>query len=94
MKATLEELRLMKPTGFTSKWADLGKTTTYRIATPHISYDHSGPYGEFSEFEYSRLMIIARRRGGKLLSHRPVHWPVQIARRHPVSTRFASSVNL
>ena len=50
---TAEELRLLKPTGFTSKWADSGKTETFRIATPQMSYDHSGQYGEFSEFDYS-----------------------------------------
>jgi hypothetical protein len=53
VRGTPEELRLMKPTGFTSKWADLGRTKTYRIQTPQLSYDHSGQYGEFSEFEYA-----------------------------------------
>jgi len=48
-----EELRLQKPTGFTSKWADLGRTETFRVSTPQLSYDHSGQYGEFSEFEYT-----------------------------------------
>ena len=33
VKNTPEDLRLLKPTGFTSKWADLGKTTIFRIST-------------------------------------------------------------
>lgn len=48
-----EELQLRKPTGFTSTWADLGKTARFAIQTPTLSYDHSGMYGEYSEFEYA-----------------------------------------
>ena len=53
VKNTPEELRLLKPTGFTSKWADLGKTKVFRISAPQLSFEHSGQYGEFSEFEYA-----------------------------------------
>jgi hypothetical protein len=47
-----EELKLQKPTGFTSTWADLGKSVTFRISAPDLKYDHSGKYAEFSEFAY------------------------------------------
>jgi hypothetical protein len=47
-----EKLRLQKPTGFTSTWADLGKSLKFHIAAPEIKYDHSGKYAEFSEFAY------------------------------------------
>ena len=50
---TPEDLRLLKPTGFTSTWADLGKTKVFRVSTPQLSFEHSGQYGEFSEFEYA-----------------------------------------
>jgi len=49
----VEELRLVKPTGFTSKWADLGRTRTMKVDTPELKYDYSGQYAEFSEFAYS-----------------------------------------
>jgi hypothetical protein len=49
----IEELRLVKPTGFTSKWADLGRTRKMTVAAPELSYDHSGQYAEFSEFSYA-----------------------------------------
>jgi hypothetical protein len=48
-----EELKLVKPTGFTSKWADLGRTKTMKVALPELTYDHSGQYAEFSEFSYT-----------------------------------------
>ncbi len=48
-----EELQLRKPTGFTSKWADLGKTATLKVDVGEIRFDHSGKYGEYAEFEYS-----------------------------------------
>lgn len=47
-----EQLRLQKPTGFTSTWADLGKSVKFHIAAPELKYDHSGKYAEFSEFAY------------------------------------------
>jgi hypothetical protein len=53
VRGTPEDLRLLKPTGFTSKWADLGKTKVFRVSTPQLSFEHSGQYGEFSEFEYA-----------------------------------------
>ena len=49
-----EQLQLRKPTGFTSKWADLGKSTKFAIATPGLRYDHSNQYAEFSEFHYTQ----------------------------------------
>jgi hypothetical protein len=48
-----EELQLRKPTGFTSTWADLGKTERLKITCPSLKYDHSGKYGEYSEFAYA-----------------------------------------
>ena len=47
-----EELNLIKPTGFTSKEADLGASTVYRF-TGGFQHDHSGKYAEFAPFEYS-----------------------------------------
>lgn len=49
----VEELQLRKPTGFTSTWADLGQNLKLRIACPELKYDHSGKYGEYSEFAYA-----------------------------------------
>ena len=49
-----EELQLRKPTGFTSTWADLGKSLKFSVTTPTLSYDHSGLYGEYSEFDYKQ----------------------------------------
>ncbi|MGH7907931.1 MAG: DUF1326 domain-containing protein [Candidatus Binataceae bacterium] len=48
-----EELKLVKPTGFTSKWADLGRSTKFTVAAPELNFDYSGRYAEFSEFKYS-----------------------------------------
>ncbi len=48
-----EELKLLKPTGLTSLWIDLGKSTTFKLSTPGLAFDHSGQYGEFSEFHYT-----------------------------------------
>ncbi|MBF6571079.1 MAG: DUF1326 domain-containing protein [Candidatus Binataceae bacterium] len=48
-----EELRLVKPTGFTSKWADLGRSKIMKVTTPELTFDYSGQYAEFSEFSYS-----------------------------------------
>lgn len=47
-----EEIYLDKPTGFTAKRTALGRSLTFRFAGG-LRYDHSGQYGEFSEFEYS-----------------------------------------
>ena len=49
---TPEELYLDKPTGFTSKRLTLGAALVFRVNTD-LTYDHSGKYGEFSQFEYS-----------------------------------------
>lgn len=50
-----EELYLDKPTGFTSKRVTLGRSTVMRLKTEFdlLNFDHSGLYGEFSNFEYS-----------------------------------------
>ncbi len=50
-----EELYLDKPTGFTWKRATLGAGKVMRLKTEFekLSYDHSGQYGEFSEFDYT-----------------------------------------
>ena len=47
-----EEVKLVKPTGFTSKESDLGTSTVYRI-TGGFQHDHSGKYGEYAPFDYS-----------------------------------------
>lgn len=47
-----EQLRLQKPTGFTSTWADLGRSAKFTINAPELKYDHTGKYAEFSEFAY------------------------------------------
>ncbi len=48
-----EELQLRKPTGFTSTWADLGKSLKFSVKTPSLSYAHDGLYAEYSEFDYA-----------------------------------------
>jgi len=48
-----EELQLRKPTGFTSKWADLGTTSAFRVQLGALAFDHTGKYGEYSQFEYA-----------------------------------------
>ncbi len=48
-----EELQLRKPTGFTSTWADLGKSLKFSVKTPGLTYDHTGLYAEYSEFAYA-----------------------------------------
>jgi hypothetical protein len=47
-----EEIYLDKPTGFTAKRTALGRSLSFRVASG-LQYDHSGKYGEFSQFEYS-----------------------------------------
>lgn len=49
-----EQLQLRKPTGFTSTWADLGKTAKLVVDAPGMKYDHSGQYAEYSEFAYTQ----------------------------------------
>ena len=46
------EVRLVKPTGFTSQEADMGTSTVYRF-TGGFQHDHSGKYAEFAPFDYS-----------------------------------------
>jgi hypothetical protein len=47
-----ELAKLLKPTGFTSKEQDLCTSTTFRLTSEGLSYDHSGHYAEYSRFEY------------------------------------------
>ena len=49
-----EQLQLRKPTGFTSTWADLGKSAKLSVDAPGLKYDHSGQYAEYSEFAYTQ----------------------------------------
>ena len=49
-----EQLQLRKPTGFTSTWADLGKSAKLSVNAPGLKYDHSGQYAEYSEFAYTQ----------------------------------------
>ncbi len=49
-----EQLKLQKPTGFTSTWADLGMSKKFHVAAPGLKYDHSGLYAEYSEFAYTQ----------------------------------------
>ena len=48
-----QQLQLRKSTGFTSLWADLGRSKKFRVATPGLAFEHSNLYGEFSEFNYT-----------------------------------------
>jgi hypothetical protein len=47
-----EPATLLKPKGFTSQQQELCATSTFRLTSERLSYDHSGKYGEFSAFEY------------------------------------------
>lgn len=47
-----EEVHLGKPTGFTSKRSELGMSTVARFHVDGISFDNSGRYAEFGEFDY------------------------------------------
>lgn len=47
-----EEVKLVKPTGFTSTESDLGASTVCRYAGG-LQHDVSGKYAEFAPFEYS-----------------------------------------
>jgi hypothetical protein len=54
VNGTPEEIYLDKPTGFTSKRLTLGATKIMRVKSEFekLNYDHSGQYGEFSQFDY------------------------------------------
>ena len=47
-----EPATLLKPKGFTSQLQELCSTSTLRLTTAELSYDHGGKYGEFCTFEY------------------------------------------
>ncbi|MEE9286020.1 MAG: DUF1326 domain-containing protein [Dehalococcoidia bacterium] len=47
-----EPATLLKPKGFTSQSQELCSTSTLRLTTAELSYDHGGKYGEFCTFEY------------------------------------------
>ncbi len=47
-----EEIYLDKPTGFTSKRSELGMSTVSRFHADGISFDNSGHYAEYGEFDY------------------------------------------
>ena len=48
-----EELYLDKPTGFTSKRSELGMSTVAKFSCDGLSFDSSGKYAEFGNFEYA-----------------------------------------
>ena len=48
-----EELYLDKPTGFTSKRSELGMSTQAVFSCDGLSFDTSGKYAEYGEFEYA-----------------------------------------
>ena len=48
-----EELYLDKPTGFTSKRSELGMSTKATFASNGLSFDTTGKYAEYGEFEYA-----------------------------------------
>jgi hypothetical protein len=48
-----EEIYLDKPTGFTSTRSELGMSTVAALATSGLSFNVSGKYAEFAEFEWS-----------------------------------------
>jgi hypothetical protein len=48
-----EEIYLDKPTGFTSLRSELGMSSIARLTANRLSFDHSGQYAEYAEFEYS-----------------------------------------
>lgn len=47
-----EEIYLDKPTGFTSLRAEMGMSSVLRVEADGLSYDHSGKYAEYAEFEW------------------------------------------
>lgn len=48
-----EEIYLDKPTGFTSTRSELGMTLVFRVAVDRLSFDASGKYAEYAEYEYA-----------------------------------------
>ena len=48
-----EEIYLDKPTGFTAKRSELGMSKVARFKVPHLAFDNSGQYAEFSKFSYT-----------------------------------------
>ena len=48
-----EELYLDKPTGFTSKRSELGMSEVAKFSCDGLSFDISGKYSEYAEFEYA-----------------------------------------
>lgn len=48
-----EELYLVKPTGFTSTTTELGMSTVFKVDCGGWTWDYSGRYGEFAEYEYA-----------------------------------------
>jgi hypothetical protein len=49
----VEPATLLKPKGFTSQRQELCATSTFKVTSEGLSYDHSGKYGEYSSFEYT-----------------------------------------
>lgn len=47
-----EPATLLKPKGFTAQRQELCATSTFRVTSESLSYDHSRQYGEFCPFEY------------------------------------------
>jgi hypothetical protein len=54
-----EQLQLRKPTGFTSTWADLGKSRRFSVRTSGLRYEHTGQYAEYSEFAYTQGVSVS-----------------------------------
>ena len=48
-----EEIYLDKPTGFTSLRSEMGMARAHRVQIDELSWDHSGKYAEYAEFDYS-----------------------------------------
>jgi hypothetical protein len=48
----VELATLVKPTGFTAKETEMCATALHRFSAPGLSYDHTGRYGEFAQYEY------------------------------------------
>ena len=55
-----EQLKLQKPTGFTSTWADLGRSLKFSVNAANLKYDHTGKYAEYSEFGYVEPAYAAK----------------------------------
>ena len=48
-----EEIYVDKPTGFTATRSEMGMALVHRVDAGELSWDHSGKYAEYSEFDYS-----------------------------------------